>query len=442
LSRGQFVAGGGGAALLRSASGILLINIASTLLILLGSLVLARLLTVPEYGIYAFVVAFGLVLAVPAILGIDVLLVREVAVFEGRQSWGSLKGLIRLASAAVLCMSIALSLAVMVVSYAVVGEQRSLLLSLWIGLIALPLVAIGRVNQAALMGLSQVVSAQVPESLLRPALFLGLVIVTAGALDSGLDATWAVALHVASAALGTLATILLLRRAIPRAVHGVRAEYQPRTWLIGSFQLALMSGAAIINAQTGVLILGALRGPEETGLYAVATRGAIFIAFGLYAVNTALRPAIARLWAEGRILELQRVVTLSSRAVFLFSLPISVAFIIAGTPIIEFLFGSQYTDAGSALAILSIGQLANAAFGSAGTLLTMTGHQKQAAAGIGAGALVNVALCWLLVPVWGLQGAAVAATVSVILWNVLLAWVAHRKLGIDSTALGGFSARV
>jgi O-antigen/teichoic acid export membrane protein len=110
--------------------------------------------------------------------------------------------------------------------------------------------------------------------------------------------------------------------------------------------------------------------------------------------------------------------------------------ILFGRWILAAVFGDEYAVGATALAILAAAQLANAAAGSVGQLLSMTGHERDAARGVALSALVNVALNALLIPRWGMNGAAAASAASLITWNVLLAILVHRRLGLHSTALG------
>jgi O-antigen/teichoic acid export membrane protein len=71
----------------------------------------------------------------------------------------------------------------------------------------------------------------------------------------------------------------------------------------------------------------------------------------------------------------------------------------------------------------------------------MTGHERDSAAGLGVGAASNILLNLLLVPRWGIEGAAVAYAGSMILWNVLLAVLLYRKVGLHSTPLGTLTFR-
>jgi len=75
-------------------------------------------------------------------------------------------------------------------------------------------------------------------------------------------------------------------------------------------------------------------------------------------------------------------------------------------------------------------KLINAACGSVGFLLNMTGHETETAKVIGTAAVFNVVMNLLLAPRFGLQGAAVATAVTFLLWNALLWRFAARCLGI------------
>ena len=115
--------------------------------------------------------------------------------------------------------------------------------------------------------------------------------------------------------------------------------------MAAAFALVLLSGGLVINSQTGVVLLGLIDTPESAGLYSVAQRGALLVAFPLMAVSSALAPVAARLWASRDVGQLQRLVTFSARAVLLGSLPIALVFIVAGEGLLGFVFGASFTAA-------------------------------------------------------------------------------------------------
>jgi O-antigen/teichoic acid export membrane protein len=97
--------------------------------------------------------------------------------------------------------------------------------------------------------------------------------------------------------------------------------------------------------------------------------------------------------------------------------------------------GAEFIQGQTALIILSIGYLVNALTGSVGILLYMTRHIEAYLATTAFAALLNVCLNWLLIPKWGVNGAATATTISMIASSVICAVWVRQKLGIKSTVI-------
>lgn len=184
-------------------------------------------------------------------------------------------------------------------------------------------------------------------------------------------------------------------------------------------------------------MLGMFRSAEEVGLYRGAFQLATLVAFPLQAMNYVLAPHFARLWVQSEFKRLQRIVTISARAVFAISLPLAILFICAGNPIMGGLFGEEFASGGVALAILCFGQLLNAGMGAVGSLLNMTGLERRSAEAVAVAAIANVLLNLWLIPVWGINGASLATTISLFVWNLYMGFFVVKKLKIDPTALGG-----
>lgn len=66
----------------------------------------------------------------------------------------------------------------------------------------------------------------------------------------------------------------------------------------------------------------------------------------------------------------------------------------------------------------------------------MTGHERAACWGIGAGLLTTLILCIALVPFLGVTGAAIADAASFVVWNVMWNVMVRRRLAINATAFG------
>jgi O-antigen/teichoic acid export membrane protein len=432
--------------LARAALGSLGLSVANTATTTVLSIVLARIMGVSDYGIYAVVVAAVTLLGLPAVMGVDRLLIRDIAIYAQRSANGLIGGLLVRAGQLTLFLSVSIAIAAAFVAWLLAGAQADPgTVAFAVGAAALPFFAVGRVAQGGLMGFHHVALGQLPELLLRPVLLLIFVAaawlaVGGSASAAALNAPLVVGLQTISVAIAALVGIGLLWSRTPAAVRTSKPEFRSRTWLFGAIALALLSSAAVINSQTGVMMLGLLGTPTDAGLYAIAQRGALLVAFPLAAVNVAIGPTAARLWAARDRGSLQRLVTLSTRGLLLGSLPIALAFILFGKQLLTWLFGAGFGDASEALTILCIGQLANAATGSVAVLLVMTGHQVRATLAMAAGATANIAVAALLIPGYGVNGAAIAAALSLLVSNLVMVVMTRRTIGIDSTAIGRFPA--
>jgi O-antigen/teichoic acid export membrane protein len=107
-----------------------------------------------------------------------------------------------------------------------------------------------------------------------------------------------------------------------------------------------------------------------------------------------------------------------------------------GKPILM-LFGPGFSDGYHLIAIMAIGLVARSAVGPAERLLNMIGQQKICAAIYGTAFVVNLTLCFALIPHFGLTGAAMATATAVLVESALLFVVTKRRLGLHVFIWGG-----
>ncbi|HUF76255.1 MAG TPA: oligosaccharide flippase family protein, partial [Longimicrobiales bacterium] len=373
------------------------LNAASAVFNFAIALLLSRLLGAEGYGAYAFAVAWAMLLAVPAVLGLPSVVVRELATYRVRGDWSRARGLIRRANQAVLVASAAI-VGVILVAFLTLGWPDSPLRGpTLIGLVLVPLVAVISIRQCAMQGFGNVVLGRVPETLVAPALTIALVLILQTALAGGITARGAVAAHVMAAALTALLGAYLLRRTLPSEVQGAQPRDEIRRWLVAAMPLLSMGGIQAVNAQAGTILTGAIAGPQEAGIFGVSVRVAGLLPFLLLAAVPPLMPRVAELHERAELERLQRLLTTAARMVFLGSLPIALAVIVFAGPLLD-LFGDDFGTGVTALRILCLGQLVNLATGFAGMILIMTGEAGQLVKAVAAGTVVNLVLAAVLIP--------------------------------------------
>jgi O-antigen/teichoic acid export membrane protein len=107
-----------------------------------------------------------------------------------------------------------------------------------------------------------------------------------------------------------------------------------------------------------------------------------------------------------------------------------------GMPLL-WLFGPEFTAGYPMMFILAIGLVARAATGSVEAMMNMMGLQNAIAGVLALATAVNIGLNLVLIPTFGLAGAATATTMSMCLVAALQYSVARRRLGVHAFVLGG-----
>lgn len=423
------------AQLVRGVKGSFGLKVLHTLLNFTISIVLARTLAPEGYGIYAFALSVVTLLAVPVQMGLPTLVIREVARYQFASRWDCLRGLLQRANQAILFLSIMVGIPALMLGFWLFDtmEPTQLATLAWAFLL-LPLAAFNRLREAALQGLRHVVLAQIPDKLFLPTAFLGLVVVVS--VTFGLTPPLAMALYATSVGMAFMLGTIFLVRTLPGVVRVTAPRYETRIWLKSVLPLSMLAGLSVINAQTDIFMLGLLSTSENVGLYRVAYSGAALVVFTLTAVNAVLAPHIARLYEAGDTERLQKMVTRSVRWSFFAALPVVAIFVVFGGRILEFVFGADFRPSWMAMAILCIAQLVNVAVGSVHVILNMTGHERETMKGAFYAAILNVVLNVLLIPRFGIEGAAIATGISIVVVNLLLLRALWKRAGIWSFVAG------
>jgi O-antigen/teichoic acid export membrane protein len=420
--------------ILVSASGTLLLQGFALLVGFATSVLLARLLGGSDYGIYVYALAWGSLLALPAILGLDRFLVRGIAVYEVEQKWRLMKGLLRRTNQLVLLSSMVTAGVGCLVAILLLSE--SLRWPFCIAMLFVPITTLTLVRQGAMQAIGRVVTGQLPEYLIRPVVTLvGIGVIELVGRDS-LTATTALGANVGGVAVAFVVGAVLLRRALPGVLRSVRPEYATREWMRAALPMMLIAGVWLMNNYVATLVVGTLDGPRAAGVYSVVEKGGELIVLVLVAANMPLAPVIARMHARKDRDGLQHATERVAQAALVVSLPVAAAFAIFPGVYLD-MFGSSFHTGVTALRILALAQLVNAAAGPAGNVLIMTGHEHAAVRGIGAGLITNLVLGVVLVPRLGVTGAAIASASSLVVWNTVLLVLARRRVGVNVTAFRG-----
>jgi O-antigen/teichoic acid export membrane protein len=401
---------------------------------LLLTMVLARVLGAESYGVYTYVLSLVSLLAIPAQLGLPSLVVRETAKAQANEDWSLMRGLWRWSS----WMTIGSALLIALLAWGAmtlwpIDFSKDQRLIFAVGLLLIPLIALGNLLDGALRGLRHIVLGNLSELVLRPGLLLLILLLIGWTLPNYRLAPLEVMLLnavIAGITIATASILLNYKKPVSLASHACR--YECRNWLVAALPLAFIAGMQLINQHISILTMGYFLTTKEVGIFKVAASVAGAVAFALYTINMVVAPYFARLYAQNDKARLQYLVTLSCRAIFAFSVPVVLVLLLFGKKLLALIFSDEYVLGYESLIVLVFGQLVNAATGSVSMLLNMTGYERDTAKGFMVSALLNIALNLVLVPISGMAGAAYASALSLALWNIILMRLAYRRVGILS----------
>lgn len=209
----------------------------------------------------------------------------------------------------------------------------------------------------------------------------------------------------------------------------ITEQHHYRSMLAESLPMLMTGSIFFILNWIDNLFIGYFKTEAEVGIYDTAFKLATIGAILLQAVNAIQGPVFAEFKASGDLRQLRRSVFESNRLLFLLTLPLT-ALLLAIPEWLLGLFGAEFKAGAQCLIILAIGHLLSALCGSVGMLLQMTGHQRTYNKIIVVAAGLSILLNILLIPGWGIMGAAIASSAARIFQNITSAIAVYKKLSI------------
>lgn len=421
----------------RASACALIVRVLSAGLAYFVQVVLARLTGQHEYGVFAYVWVWFMILSSVVSIGFGDSVIRHIPGYTERRDFDRLRGFLRFGVLVTTGGSILASVSIALLALSFSDRFENVYLQpVLLMTCALPLACMQYWLEGIGRGYKWTLIALVPLYVMRHALILAFMV---GAVWFGFPATAATAFACVVVAVGVsllvqaVATLIPLRRTL---AEGPRI-YERTAWLREAIPFSLMHSAYHLFSFTDVLVLALFFAPGEIAVYFAATRVIQVVNMISFASSVGAAPLLSSLHASGQTARLADVTRAVSFWTFLAGLSGTIAFVLLG-PWLLGLFGEGFVDGYSVFLVLALGIVAKMAGGAAEDLLNMTGHSHVAARTFAVAVMINLALNLALVPLFGLVGAAVATSASLALRAALLALEARRNVGIEPSI---FSAR-
>lgn len=256
----------------------------------------------------------------------------------------------------------------------------------------------------------------------RLALVVGAVLLGYGAF--GALIAWTIGIGIA--------TLLGLYYLYRRTTTFSLAAFEPRfrTLLVFSLPLMISSTTWTVVQQADNLLLGFFATSVEVGIYDGAFLLARLLLIVLGSFGFLFMPIFSELEAAGKVTRMQEVYTSVTEWAALLVLPLFVAMVLGGETILTILFKDSYAVGATSLMLIATGFYVHVLSGSSGNALVALGRTKLVMGGNVVAGLLNILLNIVLIPRFGIIGAAGASAGTYALFNLLFLYWLNRETGI------------
>lgn len=237
--------------------------------------------------------------------------------------------------------------------------------------------------------------------------------------------------YVIGSALGSMVILYVLRKNFKNIFAKFSAKLTKPIFDF-SWPFAILIFFGTIMTSTDVLMLGWLSTADQIGLYSIAQKLTQFLYLIPGLISIAIFPSFSKL-AEEKDIRFNNIFEKVIRFLLLFGLPIVVGGIILSRDIIVLIFGAQYIAASATFSIMLGMVLVNYPTIIIDNAILAHNQQKRFLSfSIGA-VILNIILNYILIPIYGVSGAAMAtlASSAIAMFLVFIKFIKINKLEIS-----------
>jgi len=394
----------------------------------LSRAVIARYFSTREYGVFNLALTVLSIALVVATLGFQNALPREVAFYKEREP-SKVRHLISTALVIVVVNSIiwVIVLILEAENISQIFNEERLVYALKIVAFALPFSALTGTIISISRGFGRVREQVYFQNIVNPTAFLVFVVI-GYVLNKKFE--WVFVAYLLSWA---TTLFVLLSDIIKIKLFTPTFSFDPalgKELVKFSLPLMITGMLAFIMGWMDTLMLGYYKGSDVVGIYNAASPIAKLLPIFLGSTAILYLPIATSLCANGKITEMGRVYQIITKWVFLLTLPLFAIVFLFPEATITFVFSDRYVSASLALQILALGFMFHTLLGLNGMSLTIIGEPNLNLIADSFAAFMNVILNVILIPIYGLEGAALATAVSYFMANFFRSYWLYKKTRI------------
>ncbi|MDQ3942634.1 MAG: flippase [Actinomycetota bacterium] len=400
----------------------------------LAQVIIARLFGPAAFGFYSLGIAAVNGAQILSRFGMENGVVRYVAHYRAQEDTARVRGTIIQAIGVTFALSLVLS-AVMFFGAGFAAEwyyhKPFMGTVLRAFALTLPFFTFMMMVLWATQGFQTVTYASYVQQIIRPALFLVLVVVF---YLLGTQIVGMILAYGLSMILGSLIAVYYLVKLFPALFDpGVPAKFETRALFSVSVPMSVTTGAQYLNTWSAVWIMGAFAAAGPVGVFTAAARTATLSTMVRFAFSGIFSPIISSFYARGELEDLGRLYKDVSRWIFTGAFAIFLPILLLSREVLT-IFGEDFAAGGTALVIVAAAQLFSSSVGPTPRMLAMTGNQNLAMVATAVAALTGVAVSFVLVslasdPAHQILGAAVGMAAAIVTENTGTLLAVRKRLG-------------
>lgn len=416
----------------------LVIKVGSAGLTYLMFVLLARAMTIEDYGRYSFGFNLATFLSVVAGFGLHIAIMRWWPEFIAKGEPQTSVAAYRWSNAMTLGGTVLVSLAMIAAALTFGWIEGEDLTYLVVAALLIGPLCYSEYLGSLLRALGSVGWALVPRDILWRAIVC---IITGLALWQGRLLTAFEGMLLTAVVLGVLviAQMVYLKRHSPEIREFPKAAAPDLHAPWRSTAVALWAATLLyaLIQYVDVVLVGLVISPEAAGPYFAVTKTASLVSLLLIASNMICAPLISKYWYQGELAELQRILRLVALGVGVPTL-MAFAFIVVFGKWLLGLFGSGFDIAYPALVVLTFGYTVNSLAGPLSYLVQFAGHERAYLRIMATSYILVIASHLILIPTLGILGAAIGSAAGLVLVNIRSVIFARREVGLDPSMLAVF----
>ena len=222
---------------------------------------------------------------------------------------------------------------------------------------------------------------------------------------------------VTSAIIGLIFILKFLRNFAKISFKNLIKSEVNKEILRFSIPLMFVSAIGIIMHWVDIVMLGILSNATDVGMYHPIDRTAGLVRMILFAFAGIFSPIFSENYFKKNIVGMKESYQSSSKYILTFSLPVFIFLFIFASPMLS-LFGSEFQNE-VALKILLTGIFVQTIFGLGSSTLSMSGNTTFNLINVSIALILNVALNYILIPQYGIIGAALSTAIALFILSIL-----------------------